>query len=480
MNHTLLIILISSSIVIFLIVISLLITNSNTKSNTQPTTNSNNNNNNNKPNIPPSVTTSNISGPCPFENKPCNPACDTSFQTCFNGVCSPDTKPADIPWEGWASTTQFGSGNGNWPDGVSPSLNLCNKILGRQTLTGVGANTMGAAIPWNFVCGSYSNRTDWLNAIVNSANGIPNPETKELDNVCYMIQPVQLYPNEMTGIFCQTGETCADINSSEVAATYGGNQTYPEYLIIPYEGCGGDCSYDGGKTHKDCGNSCSNIQGIVGTCKQDTSNPNTYCDVINTMAENNWDPTKYMDTIDKINYYGVGISEATGYGKTAGAAAANTKGVLNWCTGQNMHFDIAQTNPLWENLGMGNIATTTGNSNIIVRYKKVPCNIYGNFDPSTIQVAYAGGSQGGTNCYNSKGQPNNSLSGCPDDATYCGSNSKDCACGERILSCCPYGTVFKPADGTLDSFGKWSTDGYCYNETKNCKVDTNGNCLPSS
>jgi hypothetical protein len=35
--------------------------------------------------------------------------------------------------------------------------------------------------------------------------------------------------------------------------------------------------------------------------------------------------------------------------------------------------------PYWEDLGMGDIATTNADSNIMVRYKKVPCDVNGTF-----------------------------------------------------------------------------------------------------
>ena len=418
--------------------------------------------------------------------------------TCANGcnaaktACNP---PPAGAWEGWATTTEFGSGDGSWP-GSTPGLNLCNKILGRQSQPSPASLTMGAAIPWNFVCSGINttqtdgiSRNEWIQSIINSAQGIVNPETKELDNACFLIQPVVKFPDEISGgvVNLCTGSDCTDITADGLAAMDASGNQYPSYLIIPYEGCGGDCTSDptfAGTNHKDCINSCSDVQTLVGTCGPVAADPT--CTVANVMANAKWDPSTYMDTIypasgQYLNYYPAGISEATDYGHNAAAAAKKSGGVLNWCTGANMHFDIAQDSPLWEQITAGTgtgPASTTAASNIIVRYQRVPCNHYGNFDPSWIPGSYAGGWISGTPCEGSVQGTTNA--GCESAAAnYCSSMDSSCdPNAKQMLACCPWGLEFQTKTGAVDANG-WYTDGCCVNPAdtstpKKCVTQSGG------
>ena len=79
---------------------------------------------------------------------------------------SPTPSPTRLPssagaWEGWATTTQFGSGETEWPAGVTNAENLLTiNNPNSQPLA-----TMGAAIPWRFYCKQYGSRANLLSAI---------------------------------------------------------------------------------------------------------------------------------------------------------------------------------------------------------------------------------------------------------------------------------------------------------------------------
>ena len=468
--------------------------------------------------------------------------------TCINGVCTPPglmtaadcaacpsgacnsastaciLPPPDGKWEGWATTTQFGQGEGTWPGSSWPALNLCNAIIGDPTRKDLppgqqvsGQNTMGAAIPTRYVASAYGSRTEWLNAILASAN---TPTTGTAAPACYEIQPVSVYPNQISGgvddwlNFC-TGAECKDINDPTIAATYtgtGGTETeYPSYLVVPYEFCGGNCATNQEElatSGVDCFNTCSNIQELITDFGVTTGGQ--YCDISNLMAANRWDATQYMDEITPLNLYGVGIA-GPDYGMPPGVQTrANLSAArLNWCSGQNMHFDMAETTPLW--LGglptdtnppplapdktNSTLAITTGDSQIVVRYRRVPCNQNGQFDLSAKPPGYASGNATSTNCYDSNGNmqiPPPLAQGGGDLPTslYCASTSAVCANGAPVTPPVVYGCAgwgasqgtFKPDAAFVAANGSdptkwtsWPTSGVCV-DANGCVMDINGNC----
>jgi hypothetical protein len=393
-------------------------------------------------------------------------------------------------WEGWATTTQFGSGDAVWP-GNYPSLCLKN-IMGRK-------NTMGAAVPWSVIAGysGYANRKDFLEAIIRSCQGLPGSDGK-IEEVCYLIEPVSKYPNEITNgepfvDVCSSG--CTNINDPSLAATItmpdGSKKNFGPYLIVPYEGCGGDCSSEKGVP--DCFNSCSDIQNVIADFKNAVVT-NTNCEgvkiLMNTVnGVNTW---KYDSTIEEkmlaAGFADVPISSKTSYGKNIDVLG----GHANWCMGQNMHFDIAQDVPDWiSDLPPGatsNIRELNANSNIVVRYRKVAGNIFGNFHPEDPQpdVCFAGGYAGGQNntCNGVLSQVYTSV------AAGCLAEGSDKPL--EVSCCCPYGSHFDKekkncctnadpnicCDPTnLDSCSGKDCASGSYSIEKNCCVLDDGTCM---
>jgi len=444
---------------------------------------------------------------------------------CPGGACNSSNTacklaPPDGSWEGWATTTQFGSGDGNWPSGSVPSMNLCNAIIGIPANADnplipkgqqqMGRRTMGAAIPVNYVAAGFGSRTEWVNAIIASAN---TPTGQTAAPVCYEIQPISAYPDQLSGGsedwlgFC-TGSDCKAVNDDSIVASYtgtdGSTTEYPSYLIIPYEFCGGNCATNFYNLNEgpDCINSCGNVQQMITNFDTvpatDVNGHPNHCDIANFMSANRWDSSKYLDEVTPLNYFGLGIT-APDYGRAASARAHETAGILNWCSGQNLHFDIAQTTPLW--LGgvpgdinppptdnTGNIAQTTADSNILVRYRRVPCNMNGQFDLTSNTMSYAGGQISTTPCYDENGVMNSLTSAvCPAVSTYCGLQTSDCATGgaaPATLVCCD-GNWDSSVDNSPAHFipddkntaaGQWPTYGTCQNSA-GCVIDpVSGTC----
>lgn len=464
---------------------------------------------------------------------PPGPMTAANCAACPSGACnSANTAcvlpPPDGKWEGWATTTQFGQGEGSWPGSSWPALNLCNGIIGDPTRTdlpagqqALGRNTMGGAIPTGYVATAYGSRTEWLNSIIKSANTpITDPNAPP---ACYEIQPVSVYPNQISGgaddwlQFC-TGAECKDINDPTIGASYtgaGGTKTdYPTYLIVPYEFCGGNCATNEAElaiNGVDCFNDCSNIQELI--TDFGTTTGGEYCDISNLMAANRWDATQYMDETTPLNLYGVGIASPD-YGTPPGVVdrAAKTGARLNWCSGQNMHFDIAQTTPLWlgglptdknpppaiPTSANSNLVTTTGDTQIVVRYRRVPCNKNGQFDVSAPPPGYASGDATLTTCYDSNGKmqfpsPGASGTNLP-PSLYCASTSTVCANGTPVdppvvYGCAGWGAsqgTFKPDAAFVAANGSdptkwtsWPTSGVCV-DANGCVMDINGNCSTPS
>ena len=361
--------------------------------------------------------------------KVCDPACQPN-EICVDGKCVPDTGQ----WEGWATTTQFGEGDGTWPGpGASPGLNLCKKISKQ-------ANTMGGAVPWPIIARTYGNRTEYINAIINSATGATS------DKACYLVQPIKVFPDQVKGVsdgvlMCSDQASCIDVNDDGIVATMtlkdGSTKPFPKYLIVPYEGCGGDCN----ATIPDCFNSCSQITDFV--AKFDSTLTDPSCQGVNILSNPTQQGTKTWQFDDNVRqemadakFDPVAISSDSKYGRDIESILKKSyNNHVNWCSGQNMHFDIAKTNPNWitdlPDGATSNIAQTNAESNIVLRYKRVPCNFLGDFDPSDKPVCFAGG------------YPNNSSQPCPTSQQYTGSNALLCQDpGTEQTCCCPYGMSF--------------------------------------
>ena len=295
----------------------------------------------------------------------------------------PPYPPPSSDWLGWTTTTQFGAVDSPWPGGgVSNSLNLCNIRMSNP-------RTMGAATPWPVLC-QTGWRGTWLEAVRNSAMNVTQ------DEMCYLVQPINAYPGNLSNgggfkQFCVDG-SCRDIRDPALGKDGSGN-AFLEYLIVPYEGCGGDCIIDG--VAGDAINSCLSVQEYfakfsqsdawaapadLGTCTMPLNKNATSstCQQTWELSNNNtWKPlADYSEFVSDCGDVGLAITAANGYGANV---PTNIKH-LNYCSGQNMHMDMAQTSPYWVFDGYGASVYSTA-SNIIARYKKVQCDYFGIFDP---------------------------------------------------------------------------------------------------
>ena len=311
---------------------------------------------------------------------------------CF-AVPSHAQKATQDKWEGWATTTQFGSGDGPWGD---PPISI--KMINNQE-----KNRMGAAIPWRFYFLWYKSKKGEVDAVYGSIAG------NNSEKACFQIQPIRKYPNQLTGStdasvlgiesggvnnVCKSG--CTDINADDknIAALDSQGNPYPVYLVVPFEGCGGNC-YKVADCFNDCvgatGNTAAEVVKILNGELCDGSTPSS-CAGMKVLANCNkgsatWEWNKTVKTNFLKYSCPLGISKNTQYGQDVSKQTFRSGGTcdqhVNWCSGQNMHFDIALTNPYWEALNASAKkppAYTVGEGpNIIVRYRRVQCDINGTF-----------------------------------------------------------------------------------------------------
>lgn len=297
-----------------------------------------------------------------------------------NNTCVTDTSP----WEGWATTTQFGSGDPTWGN-VDPLEGLAN-------INDDAAKRMGGAVPWIELCTKYGSKQNQVQTTVDSAAG------KNSVKACYLVQPINKYPDQISGITdplfpnaprCDpTKGTCTDINDPSLQATDSTGKPFDTFLIVPFEGCGGDCNVTTG-SGADCINDCV-ASGNATYAFEDSINgglcqwnklQNPMCDAAKVLYnDGNWGWNSTIQNNFLKYSRPLAISPGTDYGRDITKAAGT--GHANFCTGQNMHLDMADTTPYWTNNpnGMGDIAQTSANTNILLRYKRVPCNYYGNVD----------------------------------------------------------------------------------------------------
>ena len=417
-------------------------------------------------NTPSSPTNS----PSPLPTPTPTPTSTKLLTTTPTPAPTPTTSNLDITksggWEAWSTTTQFGAGEEDWPSGSNPSLNL-PKIMnwGNSGGSALGTikysigngnvetvpvyGTMGVAIPWPIILSTYPSRTEFLNDVIDSCAG------KNNSKCCYIIQPIQKYPTEVKNKGDNhnqdvTNGKGADLNGAGIVSKYGdiSNPTsYPAYFCVPYEGCGGDCN----KEAPDCFNSCAEyISNIVLTpnffSTIDTSQLPVNCKPALTIwgnSQNNW---AYYNGLDAALLNAgndpVSISDATENGTNIANIVKNTPtNHVNYCSGKNMHFDVAQNSPLWQMaiknpisgqvVNMSNSTkATTDITNTMVRFIRVPGNIFGNFDVASFQC--------GANSWNNHASPcppgtSGYMSG--DINCCCSGSSKDCSVSADGKSC---------------------------------------------
>jgi len=172
---------------------------------------------------------------------------------------------SNITWEGWATTTQFGCGNGPW-GGEGQWGSPYNVDI--KKINNANVPRMGAAIPWRYYYKWYNGKEGQLEAVGKSAVG--NSTVK----ACFLAQPIRVPPANINGTtdigsFCT--DNCIDINDDNIAATYGNGsmaQQFPKYLIMPFEGCGGD------------GDRNKGIDDVMNTCTSAITNTTTRIDAV--------------------------------------------------------------------------------------------------------------------------------------------------------------------------------------------------------
>ena len=291
-----------------------------------------------------------------------------------SSTASPSTPASPVnsgTWQDWATTTVYGGPDDLWPNIIGGTNLYLNPTISARLNS---YSTTAAAIPWNFICGGYGTRAAWINAIIASAKGLGGT-TKP----CYKIQPIKesIFPDTIKGMFCPENPSCIDINDDSLAKFDNGTM-FPEFLVIPYSGCGGDCGVltDGSYNHHDCVNGCDGIGSWIYNCMAPQGSAPSNCGSVYAMANNNWNASIYLPLLKSNGSeaigYNVSISPQTNYGRNMGALWDN------WCTGQNMHFDVVLPIPWADYMTGGN------NSNIRVRWRPAACNDSGVFDPSNV------------------------------------------------------------------------------------------------
>jgi hypothetical protein len=292
---------------------------------------------------------------------------------------------APTEWESYATTTEFGCGDGQWGDDANGySIGLMNDT---------SIPSMGAAVPWRFYFNWYGSKANQLKAVKDSIDGIKHcitPSGKidwdktqktckgtwDVPKACFLAEPLKnSVKGELLNAIGQTptayiqktqfgDDTNQDIKKIIQTDEAGIGKTY---LIIPFEGCGGDGSGKDGI--KDVANSCFGVTGSetldVLNGELDKVKDIQQCNGLRALWDNgNWDWNKTV--YENLQPYSapIGIANYTKIGGTH----------LNWCSGGNMHFDIGMDSPLWEDLQNNKeIFTTNASSNIVMRYKRAVC-----------------------------------------------------------------------------------------------------------
>ena len=366
-------------------------------------------------------------------------------------------------WTDWATTTQFGYGEAQWPGGMKPSLvidsirsfgglfkpmsgetysnsdfpfgnYLGTVLINSETVPVFGP--MGAAVPWTIFAQMKLNRLEVIKSVMNSTN----PSTGSTpDKSCYLVQPLCKYPKDLLNINTSSKSTSTNnsaVNSPDSVATFKDTQTGQEYfspafLVVPYEGCGGDCS----TKFPDCTNSCdqtqlnqylTNFKFFQGKNCADTTQVVNSCQPLCYLSQGDtpsgaWKINTFYDksvvqqalydrpvskekftTLNPQNAF-FGVTDLTNWGSNIMSVAAKSPNPnhINYCSGTNMHFDMAENTPLWcQNVGPGNkldygrmvsLNQTPVSVNTVVRWVAVPGNLFGSFTVDNSNICAPGG-----------------------------------------------------------------------------------------
>lgn len=297
-------------------------------------------------------------------------------------------------WVGWATTTNFNDESSPWPN-WNCQKSICRESIpqsGKLLYNGknVSVSRVGAAIPWGIVAQQYKNIDEWIDDIVTSSyNGTyKNPRPP-----CYLVQQINKSPDQIknntdykSAQFCKD-DNCIDINDDNIAINPNTNEPFPIYVILPYEGCGGNCNrLENGYQYTDCILDCPDNTKFEKDFSYIENSTEPGCMGLKSQYNNGtwlWDENvskKYFGNdslFSKIRNNDLAISELTKYGRirTKIANRPENGNNVNYCHTQNMHFDILNNDSLFvQNIPSDN----SSGPNVFVRYKKVNCNILGN------------------------------------------------------------------------------------------------------
>ena len=191
--------------------------------------------------------------------------CDKAGATC--------ALKAPGQWDGWATTTHFGSGEAVWPDASGEVLADINNL---------NNCTVGAAVPWRIYCKEFGSRQALLDAY--HATWMAKDTPKETKYVCYQIQPIKVLPAQIQeGSYDWPGSGTAaphSINDAEIGLDV------PIMTVVSYEGCGGNCNWPPGSG--DCFNSCGISTGAATECDFSQTTDPTCATMKKLFADGKW------------------------------------------------------------------------------------------------------------------------------------------------------------------------------------------------
>jgi hypothetical protein len=268
--------------------------------------------------------------------------------------------------------------------------------------------SMGAAIPWRYYFKWYGSKNNQVQAVADSIAGTErciNTDDGSIDwtvssasvcvdgggawdvpKACFLAQPLRLTDEQVQTI--QSGYPNPNpVQESAIKTLINSDIGVGEtYLIIPFEGCGGDGNKD--KDIADVANSCfgnagnHTLEALDGDFENLGSVPQ--CGGMHALYDGGkWDWT--VGVYDEFKEFSapLGLDPTNGYDGTSAI-----KGVhLNWCSGANMHFDIGMDTPMWESEeNAGSIRQTNAASNIFMRYKRHVCAVPDGRDKLNIEA----------------------------------------------------------------------------------------------
>lgn len=287
-------------------------------------------------------------------------------------------------WEGYATTTQFGCGDGAW--GETP-YGMDIKKMNSELVP-----SMGAAIPWRYYFKWYGSKKNQTQAVADSIAGTPrcinadgaiewtmtkdNCDGKwEVPKACFLAQPISLNDDQLKSITTNYPNYKENDEVELKKMVQQGDVGVGDvYLIIPFEGCGGDGKDGIPDVANTCFGSITDGKTLTNILTKKNNNEdfeklknNEKCKGLYTLWDNgNWDWNETVHT-DFMKYSAPLGLENSNYNK-------NGSGHLNWCSGASMHFDIGMDKPLWVGgPDSESITTTNAPSNIFMRYKRHEC-----------------------------------------------------------------------------------------------------------